>query len=262
MVERIAVVGGSGRLGARVVRVLAEQGAAAVALSRRNGFDLSRSDPDQLARALDGCDAVVECSDADDRKPASFEASAAALAVAAGRAGVRQLVAVSIVGIDRPGLARMGYYQGKVVRERALRAAAVPVGIVRTTQWFGFADQAFAGIDLGRFGRIGLAPTMRMQPVSIDAVADRLVRAAVQGLPEGRIELAGPEPMSLAELVRRLWCARGIRARVAQLTIPGGRSFGIPGFADGSLLPGPDAEIDPTTVEDWVQAERLSRPAD
>ncbi len=141
MVQRIAVVGCSGRLGARVVRVLAEQGAAAVALSRRNGFDLSRSDPDQLARALDGCDAAIDCSGAGDRKPATFEAFSAALAVAAGRAGVGQLVAVSIVGIDRPGLA-----------------------------------------------------------------------------------------------------------------------LGIPGFADGSLLPGPDAEIDPTTVEEWVQAERLSPP--
>ncbi len=256
MVQCVAVVGGSGRLGARVVRALAERDASALALSRRTGFDLSRSDPDQLARALDGCDAVIDCSDAADRKPSTFEASAAALAVAAGRAGLRRLVAVSIVGIDRPGLARMGYYQGKLAQERALGAAAVPVGIVRTTQWFGFADQASAGVDLWRFGRLNLAPTMRMQPVSIDAVAERLARAALDGIPEGRIELAGPEPMSLAALVRRVWRARGVRARVAQLPIPG-----IPGFADGSLLPGSDAEIDPATVEDWVERERLSRPA-
>lgn len=255
MVQRVAVIGGSGRLGARVVRELGEQDVLAVPLSRRTGFDLCRSEPDQLARALDGCDAVVDCSDAADRKPSTFEASAVALAIAAGRAGVRQLVAVSIVGIDRPGLARMGYYQGKLAQERALRAAAAPVGVVRTTQWFGFVDQASAGVDLGRLGRLNLAPTMRMQPVSIDAVAERLARAALDGVPEGRIELAGPESMSLAELARRVWRARGVRARVVQLTIPG-----LPGFADGSLLPGPDAEIDPTTIEDWVATEGLSRP--
>ncbi|MFT4216059.1 MAG: SDR family oxidoreductase [Micropruina sp.] len=261
MTRRVAVVGGSGRLGARVVRALGEQGASAVSLSRRTGFDLSRSGPDDLARALDGSDAVIDCSDAADRSVATFEASAGRLAVAAGRADVRQLVAVSIVGIDRPGLARMGYYQGKLAQERALRAAALPVGIVRTTQWYTFADQVYAGVGLGRFGRVGVAPTMRMQPVSTDAVAARLARAALEGLPDGRVELAGPQPMSLAELVRRLWRARGVRVRVIQLTIPGGRGFGIPGFADGSLLPGPDAEIDPTTVEEWARTEHLSRPA-
>lgn len=256
MVQRVAVVGGSGRLGARVIRALAARGVSTVPLSRRSGFDLTRSGPDLLARDLAGCDAVIDCSDAADRRPATFEASAAALAMAAGRAGVRQLVAVSIVGIDRPGLRRMGYYQGKLAQERALAAAAMPVAIVRSTQWFGFADQASAGVDLGRFGRLNLAPAMRMRPVSLDAVAERLARAALDGLHQGRIELAGPELMRLAELVRRVWRARGVRARVAQLPIPG-----IPGFADGSLLPGTRAEIDPTTVEAWVVAEGLSQSA-
>ena len=37
------------------------------------------------------------------------------------------------------------------------------------------------------------------------------------------------------------------QARVAQVPIPG-----LKGFTDGALLPGPDAEIDPTTIEQWV----------
>lgn len=243
-------------MGAQVVRALVERGASAVSLSRRTGFDLRRSRPGELARALDGFDAVIDCSDAADRRVPTFAASATALAEAAGRAGVPRLAVVSIVGIDRPGLAGMSYYRGKLAQELALAAGPVPVTVVRSTQWYGFADQVYAALPLGRFGRAGLAPRMRMQPVAGDAVAVRLVELALDSDPDARVDLAGPEPMTLAELVRRLWRARGATARVAQVTIPG-----LPGFSDGSLLPGPDAELDPTTVEEWARTEGLSRPA-
>ena len=244
-------------MGARVVRALSEAGATAVPLSRRTGFDLTRSDSDDLTRSLEGIEAVIDCSDAADHRRATFEASAKALSRAATRAGVGQLVVVSIIGIDRPGLARMGYYQGKLAQERALATGPVPVTVVRSTQWYGFADQVYVALRLGRWGRMGLAPAMRMQPVADDAVAARLARAALEAPGSTRIELAGPAPMSVADLARRVWGARGVRARVAQLPIPG-----LPGFTDGSLLPGPDAELDPTTVEEWVETEGLSPPAD
>ncbi|MFT4225711.1 SDR family oxidoreductase [Micropruina sp.] len=256
MRQRIAVVGGSGRMGARVVRALSAAGATAVPLSRRTGFDLTRSESDDLTRSLEGMEAVIDCSDAADHRRATFEASAKALSRAATRAGVGQLVVVSIVGIDRPGLARMGYYQGKLAQERALATGPVPVTVVRSTQWYGFADQVYVALRLGGWGRIGLAPAMRMQPVADGAVAARLARAALESPGSTRVELAGPEPMSVADLARRVWRARGVRARVAVVPVPG-----LPGFTDGSLLPGPDAELDPTTVEEWVETEGLSRPA-
>lgn len=251
MVERIAVVGGAGRIGAQVVRSLETRGIRAASLSRRTGFDLQRSSADQLVRALDGVDALIDCSDAADRTIATFEASARALSLAAGRAGVERIVAVSIVGIDRPGLAKAAYYQGKLAQERGLAAGTVPVTVVRTTQWFGFADQIFPHLPLGGFGRVGLAPRMRMQPVANSAVGDRLARAALDDAPGTRVELAGPEQLMFAELIRRVWRARDVRARVAQVPIPG-----VPGFADGSLLPGPDAELDTTTIEQWVATGR------
>jgi uncharacterized protein YbjT (DUF2867 family) len=256
MAERVAVVGGFGRMGAQVLRVLGQRGVSAVPVSRRTGFDLRRSGPAALAGALDGADAVIDCSDSAGGRVATFAAPATALAEAAGRAGAGRLVVVSIVGIDRPGLARMSYYQGKLAQEAALAEGQVPVTVVRSTQWYGFADQVYASVPLGPAGRAGLAPRMRMQPVSGRAVARRLVRAALDDAVPGRVELAGPEPMTLVELVRRIWRARGVRAWTAEVPIPG-----LPGFTDGSLLPGPDAEIDPATVEHWVETERLSRPA-
>lgn len=222
-----------------------------MSLSRRTGFDLRRSRPGELARALDGFDAVIDCSDAADRPVPTFAASATALAEAAGRAGVHAWPWCRSSASTGPGLAGMSYYRGKLAQELALAAGPVPVTVVRSTQWYGFADQVYAALPLGRFGRAGLAPRMRMQPVAGDAVAVRLVELALDSDPDARVDLAGPEPMTLAELVRRLWRARRATARVAQVTIPG-----LPGFSDGSLLPGPDAEIDPTTVEEWVSRQR------
>ena len=128
---------------------------------------------DDLTRALAGVDVVVDCSDATDRKVTTFESSARSLAEAAARAGVKHLVLVSIVGVDRPSLKSMSYYQGKLAQERALTAGTVPVSIVRSTQWFGFADQVYPSVRLAG-GLWGLAPAMRMQPVSGEAVAARL----------------------------------------------------------------------------------------
>ena len=246
MSQTVSVVGGSGRLGTLAVRALAERGAVAASISRRTGFDLQRSSMDDLTRALAGVDVVVDCSDATDRKVTTFESSARSLAEAAARAGVKHLVLVSIVGVDRPSLKSMSYYQGKLAQERALTAGTVPVSIVRSTQWFGFADQVYPSVRLAG-GRWGLAPAMRMQPVSGEAVAARLADAAFEPLPGQWLELAGPEVMSLADLIRRVWRARGQQARAAQVPIPG-----LKGFTDGALLPGADAEIDPTTIEQWV----------
>ena len=236
-------------MGAQVVRALTEHGASAVPLSRRTGFDLSCSSREDLLRALDGVDAVIDCSDAADRKPATFAAAATVLAEAAGTAGVARLALVSIIGVDRPGLARLGYYQGKLAQERALAAGTVPVTVVRTAQWYEFADMMFRALPLGPLGRFGAAPLMRMQPVAGFAVARRLASAVLTLSEPGKVEVAGPEPMTLADLIRRVGRARGVPARVLRGPGPGRR-----GVADGSLLPGPDAERDLTTVEDWAGA--------
>lgn len=242
------MVGGSGRIGTLVLRALAERGYAAESLSRRSGFDLQRSSPADLTRALADTDVVVDCSDAPDRRSATFESSARTLAEAAASACVTNLVLISIIGVDRPSLKPMSYYQGKLAQERTLAAGTVPVSIVRSTQWYGFADQVYPSVRLGGT-RLGLAPVMRMQPVSGGAVAARLADAALNPFPGQVVELAGPAIMSLADLIRRIWRARGQEARVVQLPTPG-----LKGFTDGALLPGPGAEIDTTTIEQWVGA--------
>jgi hypothetical protein len=60
--------------------------------------------------------------------------------------------------------------------------------------------------------------------------------------------------MRMAELLRAVSAARGRAARVIELPLPGG--FGR-ALRDGAVLPGPEAQIDPVTVEEWL-GETLS----
>ncbi len=242
----VAVIGGAGRMGRQVLGALRALGADPVGLSRRTGFDLSGGSVPGLAERLHGSAAVIDCSDA-GRGPKAFRQAAERLRQASERAGVQRLVVVSIVGVDRPGLARLSYYQGKLTQERELAAGDLPLCVLRTTQWFEFADLVYVAASLGRLGRIGVAPRMVAQPVAGRSVARRLAEAAMSAGPALSMELAGPQRMSAAELIRRVNAARGISARVGGLPVPG-----IPGFVDGSLLPGADAEIDPVTIEEWA----------
>ena len=58
----IAIVGGTGFVGNRVADLLRAAGHRVVILSRRTGTDLASPDPAALARALEGCAALVLCA--------------------------------------------------------------------------------------------------------------------------------------------------------------------------------------------------------
>lgn len=60
--RRMAVTGGTGFVGRRVVEHLRAAGHEVVPLSRRTGFDLASPDAARLREALRGCDAVVHCA--------------------------------------------------------------------------------------------------------------------------------------------------------------------------------------------------------
>ena len=72
-----------------------------------------------------------------------FEATARTLMRTAAAAGVRHIVALSIVGIDR---VPYGYYQGKLRQEQVLQDSPVPVSILRAAQFHEFAGQYLAKV--------------------------------------------------------------------------------------------------------------------
>jgi uncharacterized protein YbjT (DUF2867 family) len=129
---KIAVIGGTGRIGSQVVRILNAGGHEAVPHSPSTGLDLLTGRG--LAEALRGAGVVVNLTDSptfDDASPGFFQTTMDNLLVAAGAAGVGHAVILSIVGIDQvPGLA---YYRAKVLQEDILKAGPVPYSIVRAS---------------------------------------------------------------------------------------------------------------------------------
>ncbi|MDQ1633543.1 MAG: hypothetical protein QOJ32_352, partial [Frankiaceae bacterium] len=163
---RVAVAGGTGLVGRHVVDVLRERGDDPVVLSRSAGVDLVSGSG--AADALRGCEAVIDVSNVTTTRRAPAEAFFGAvtrtLTTAGIEAGVRHLVALSIVGIDR---VPFGYYFGKRRQEELLRASELPSTVLRATQFHEFAGQLLARSP----GPVAFVPRMRAQPVAAREVA-------------------------------------------------------------------------------------------
>jgi uncharacterized protein YbjT (DUF2867 family) len=249
---RVAVAGGTGVVGRRVVEAVRAAGDEPVVLARSTGVDLVTGAG--LDAALAGADAVIDVSNVatSRRGPAAafFEAATGHLLAAGERAGVRHLVALSIVGIDRVDL---GYYAGKRRQEELLAGGAVPWTVLRATQFHEFPAQL-----LGRSrGPVAVLPRMRVQPVAAREVAGALATLAAGPAAGMAPELAGPEVHELGELAGRLLRARGERRPVVSLRLPGATGRALAG---GGLLPqgpGPRGQV---TFAAWLAERYPGRP--
>src|SRR4051794_24057180 len=107
---KILVIGGSGLIGSKLCRKLAERGHQVVPASPRSGVNTVTGDG--LADAMTGAEIVVDVSNAPSWEDAAvmsfFDASTRNLLAAEGKAGVRHHVALSIVGTER--LQESGYF--------------------------------------------------------------------------------------------------------------------------------------------------------
>ena len=243
--RKIAVAGGTGTVGTHVVEVARAAGHEVVVLSRSHGVDLRTGSG--LSPALEGVDTVIDVSNVTTMSEAEavefFSTATRRLVDAEAEAGVSHHVALSIVGIDR---APSGYYAGKLAQERLVEAGAAPWTILRATQFHEFAGQMYGQ---AKIGPIHLAPKARTRPGAAREVAERLVELAAAA-PAGRAtELAGPQEESLADMVRAYARAKGSRAWIPSIALPGG--FGR-AMRDGSLLPGADAVLGRQTFAEWV----------
>lgn len=244
---RVVVLGGRGALGRRVVDLLAEQGHDVAAASRASGADAYTGRG--LAEAFAGADTVVDCLNISTLRRRTavdfFATSAMQVSGAAGRAGVRHLVCLSIVNAARPEVAAaLGYYAGKAAQEAAYRSASVPMTLARTTQWFELAESMLGQI---RLGPLAVVPRMRSQPVAADAAAAFVVDLVEHGDGQRIAELAGPEVHDLAELARRIAAVTPSAPRVLGVPAPGA-------LGSGGLLPRGDHLTDRTTFDAWLAA--------
>ncbi|MGN6219537.1 MAG: SDR family oxidoreductase [Microbacterium sp.] len=244
---RIAVAGGTGVVGSRVVEAVEARGDQAVVLSRGTGVDVITGSG--LDAALEGVDAVVDTTNIDTLSASAatsfFERATGNLAAASARAGVGHLVVLSIVGIDRMPY---DYYAGKVAQERAAEASSVPWTILRATQFHEFAAQMFAR---GRIGPLHVAPRARVQPVAAREVGRHLATLAA-GAPQGRAaDLAGPREERLDEMVKAYATRVGYRGWIPSVSLPGRQ---LKAMRDGLALPGPGATLGAQTFAQWLGA--------
>lgn len=210
MSETVAAVGGTGTLGAPVVRHLLDRGATVRVLSRNPtdvpaGAEHRRVDlatGEGLAAALAGATVVVDTANSNKAAEDVLVAGTRRLLEAGAAAGVGHHLAISIIGIEQ---VPMKYYRAKLAQEEAIEAGPVPFSILRASQFHQLVEMALTAA-----ARFGVRPTgaAKVQPIDPEVVAARLADAALA--PAGRLpDIAGPKVQTLSELSRAWAAARG-----------------------------------------------------
>ena len=243
---KIAVIGGSGLIGKKLVKLLGGRGHEVVTASPSAGVNAVAGQG--LAQALTGARVVVDVANApsweDQAVLAFFETLGRNLLAAEAAAGVKHHVALSVVGTER--LLASGYFRAKMAQERLIKASKIPYTIVRATQFFEFVGGIAQFSTEGQTVRL---PSALMQPIAADDVAAILADVAVEEPRNGTVEMAGPEPIRMDDLVRRyLTATRDGRTVIPD---PNARYYGVE-VNDRSLTPGDNPRIGPTRFEEWL----------
>jgi uncharacterized protein YbjT (DUF2867 family) len=243
---KIVVVGGSGRIGAKLVTILTRDGHKVVAASRRSGVDAVSGAglTDALRDASVVVDVLNSPSFEDTAVMKFFTASTQNLLACEAAAGVGHHVMLSVVGTER--LLQSGYLRAKFAQEQLIRDSSVPYSIVQTTQFFEF----LSGIaDAATHGTAVRVPPVLIQPIAADDVARAVAKIATGTPLNGTVEIGGPEPFYLDELIRRNLGARNDLRDV--IVDPHARYFGAE-INKRSLIAGDEAELGNIRFDDWL----------
>lgn len=247
---KVLVIGGSGLIGSQVVAQLTELGHEAVPASPRSGVNTITGEG--LAEAVAGVHTVVDVSNSpswsDDDVLNFFTTSTRNLLEAERAAGVRHLVALSIVGADRA--AASGYMRAKIAQENLIKESGASYTIVRATQFFEFVQGIADSLADGDTVR---APHGAFQPIAAADVATAVTRASI-GEPAGLINIAGPEKRGMDDFIRTLFTATGDTREV--ITDPNAQYYGAV-LDDRMIVPieGEEVTLYPTRFGDWLAAQ-------
>ena len=274
--RRVLVTGAGGFLGGRTVEILRERfGWDVVPLVRspksaarlaRWPIDVALGDvcsPEDMARALRGCDAVVHCAVGTDWPPEAARKvtvdGTRTVAEAALAAGVRRFVHISTFFVhqrDKDGILDEttplappetdGYGQAKLAAERALERVArkgLNTIVLRPVRIYGpfsktFTIRPLQALAAGRFVIRG--PDVPANMVYVDNVVEAIACAieAPDALGGSAYLIADPEQVSLGEFYASFARPAGLVVRTAPEA--------------GSELPPPG----PTLASRWASAAR------
>ena len=224
----VVLLGGSGFFGAHVAQELLSCGARLRLVSRHpeRAFRLRplaslgqiqflRGDvarPESLAPLLAGCDAVVNLVGAFAGDLDALQGEGAGRVAAMARAaGASAYVQISALGADASSA--VAYNRTKGEGEQAVLDAFPTATILRPSVLFGDDDRflnLFAGLVSALPVLPVFAPHAKLQPLFVDDAAEAVVAALADPARHGgkRLDIAGPEQISMIELHRRIAAAQ------------------------------------------------------
>jgi len=217
---KVAVTGATGFIGSQLVRVLAERGHEPVSIGR-----LELSDPDVLAGALVGCQAVAHLAGgglADDRATWEANAGLTRLVIDACRAtGVGRLLLASTVTVTR---AQVGAYgASKREAEQLVLGSGLDATVFRFAFVYGPGETGVFARLVAIVRRLPVVPvvgsgTMDIAPVFVEDVVGAIVAALERPeVASGKVyTLAGP-PATFHSVVEGVAARLGLRRRVLHL---------------------------------------------
>jgi uncharacterized protein YbjT (DUF2867 family) len=243
---KIVIIGGTGLIGAKVVRNLREHGHEVLAASPDTGVDTLTGKG--LREALTGAAVVVDVSNSrsfeDHAVMAFFETSTRNLLAAEVETGVRHHVALSVVGTER--LSESGYFRAKIAQEKLIKESSIPYSIVHATQFYEFVQSIAGAATAGDVVR--LAPVL-VQPMAADEVAAAVENVALGTPLNDTIEVAGPEQIRLDALIQRGLRAHNDARRV--VADPHARYFGAE-LDERTLIPDDAARLGTIRFDTWL----------
>jgi uncharacterized protein YbjT (DUF2867 family) len=250
---RIAVIGGTGTLGAPLVERLLADGDEVRVLSRGSKpaasgaahFDVDLHVGENLAPALAEVEVVVDLANPARQPHRTFVEGTSRAIDAAREAGVGHYLGISVIGCDRVPL---DYYRQKVAQEELIASGPVPWTLIRATQFHPFVAGLFSAA--ARYGA-RLTGRAKLQPIDVEDVATRLALVAHEG-PGGRLPgVCGPEVETLSELSLAWKRSTGSRALPVRVPSIGGLGRSL---ASGGLCE-PDGVKLGRTFEEWLRDE-------
>lgn len=248
MSTKVVVIGGTGRIGSKVVEELNNHGCEAVAAAPDTGVNTITGEG--LAEVIRGASAVVDVSDSPSFKEKEvmefFTTSTRNLLACEAKAGVGHHIALSVVGTER--LPESAYMRAKSAQERLIRESGIPYSIVHATQFFEFALSIADSATVGNEVRV---PPTFIQPMAAVDVANAVVQVAVGAPLNGIVEVAGPQRFTFEDFIRKGLSAHSDSREV--VVDADALYFGAK-LGETTLVASGDAIISSIRFDDWLNA--------
>ncbi len=246
---KVVVIGGTGLIGAQVVKLVAREGHEAVAAAPDTGVNTLTGEG--LAEVLKGADTTVDVTNTPvfDEETATefFRTSTGNIVKAAKEAGVGHHVVLSIIGTEH--MQGSWYLRAKQNQEDLVRESGLPFTIVHAAQFFEFV----LGIaDMSTVDGTVRLPPVKFQPAAAADIAAFVARTALAA-PVGAVaEVAGPQALPLDGTVREALAAKADTREVVSDPAAGYSGAAV---TETTLLPGAGAHLTETSYDDWRAAQ-------